>query len=338
MLSLQHPLMPTRRQLALFLGASTLSTLAPANPTAPSTDWQEHTTETPDGPLAYARAGQGPLLVLLPGGPGGSGWALRHWSASLTDHFTVVVLDNIGRGRSERLADPRRYTLARDVEDLERLRQHLGQERLCVYGHSYGGLLAQAWGAAHPQRVRGLILGNTLHGARAWQEQLERCKAQVRFQHPAVWAQWQADRARGLRSDRDAFDTLLSPCLDTLYWHNPEHAGRKPPVGPPPSPQPERDRLNRTVYLAMLGDDPEWEVGGTLAGVEMLPQLPRIQAPALVLSGRADRICPPSAAQEIASVLPQAQCHVFEGSGHRPFVEEPEAWALRVAGFGRSLD
>lgn len=329
MLTLQDPLMPTRRQIARCFGAATLFPMALKPIRAAPASWQEQSIQTPDGPLAYAQAGQGPLLVLLPGGPGGSGWALRHWAEPLTDHLTVLILDPIGRGRSARLIDPRGYTLARDAHDLERLRQHLGQQRLTVYGHSYGGLMAQAWAVAHPERVRGLILGNTVHGARDWQAQLERCKTQVQGQHPQLWTQWLAERAQGLRSDRAEFDALLGPCLEPLYWHDLSLRSRKAP----PSPQPERDRLNRQVYLAMLGDDPEWRIGGALAGVEMLPQLARIKAPALVFSGRSDRICPPASTLEMAAALPQAQAHVFEHSGHRPFIEAAEAWARRVREF-----
>lgn len=332
-MTLHDALMPTRRQIACFFGAGTLTSLCTGTVPPVTVGWQELAIETPDGPLAYARAGTGPLLVLLPGGPGGSGWGLRHWATPLTDRLTVVILDPIGRGRSARLADPRRYTLERDVSDVERLRQHLGLEQLTVYGHSYGGLMAQAWALTCPERVRGLILGNTTHGSRDWQAQLERCKTQVQFQHPELWVRWLDERARGLRSDRAEFDALLGPCLEPLYWHNPELRSRKPPV----SPQPGRDRLNREVYLAMLGNDPEWQIGGTLAGVELLAQLSRVQAPALVFSGRSDRICPPASARDLAAALPHAQGQLFEHSGHRPFIEEPEAWAQRVGHFVREL-
>ena len=65
-MTLQHPLMPTRRQIGLLLASSTLlSGRAQAN--AP--DWEEVQIATADGPMAYAVAGQGPLLVVLQGDP-----------------------------------------------------------------------------------------------------------------------------------------------------------------------------------------------------------------------------------------------------------------------------
>lgn len=325
-MTLNHPLMPTRRQIGLlFAGSALFSTRTGAG--AP--DWQEVRIDTPDGALAFAVAGRGPLLVMLQGGPGGSSWALRHWAAPLTERLRVLLLDPIGRGRSARLADPAGYTLERDVRDLERLRQHLGLARLNVYGHSYGGLLAQAWALRHPQAVGRLVLGNTLHGAASWQAQIERCKQHLQTQHPEVWAQILALRAQGLPSSAPAIQQLVGAHLEPLYWHDPGKRGLKPP----PSPQPEQDRFNPAVYQALIGTDPEWQLGGHLAGVELLPQLGAVHAPSLVLSGRADRIGPPQLAQQLATALPQAELKIFERSGHRPFIEEAQDWAATVIEF-----
>ncbi len=327
-MTLNHPLMPTRRQIGLLLAAASF---VPSMSRADAPSWEEIRFDTPDGPLAYAVAGQGPLLVMLQGGPGGSTWALRHWAAPLTENLRVLLLDPIGRGRSARLGDAAGYTLERDVRDLERLREHLGLPQLSVYGHSYGGLLAQAWAVRHPQRVERLVLGDTLHGAASWQAMVERCNQHLQTQHPRIWAELLALRARGLRSAAPEYQALLEEPLEALYWH--DLAPRKP--GAPKSPQPALARRNLALYNAMLGPDPEWQVAGTLAGVELLPALASVQAPALVLTGRADRITPPQVAEQIAAALPQAELRIFERSGHRPFIEEPADWAARVSSFMR---
>lgn len=44
------------------------------------------------------------------------------------------------------------------VEDLDAIREHLGVDRLTVYGESYGTQYAQQYAAAHPDRVAGLIV------------------------------------------------------------------------------------------------------------------------------------------------------------------------------------
>lgn len=44
------------------------------------------------------------------------------------------------------------------VEDLDAIREHLGADRLAVYGESYGTQYAQQYAAAHPDRIARLVL------------------------------------------------------------------------------------------------------------------------------------------------------------------------------------
>lgn len=94
--------------------------------------------------------------------------------------------------------------------------------------------------------------------------------------------------------------------------------------------------MNKDVYLAMLGPDPEWRVGGTLQHVELLPRLKAVTAPTLLLTGRYDPVAPASGMLEMQQALPATlptKTMVFERSGHRPFFEEPQAWNDAVSNF-----
>jgi proline iminopeptidase len=62
----------------------------------------------------------------------------RYFGRLASDGFYVYVYDQVGRGRSSRLADPRGYTMERDVSDLEAIREEIGAERTVLIGHSYG--------------------------------------------------------------------------------------------------------------------------------------------------------------------------------------------------------
>ena len=74
--------------------------------------------------------------------------------------FDVYVYDEVGTGRSSRLEEPRRYTLARDVADLEAVREKFGAERVILIGHSYGGVLAAAYASSHPGRGARMVLSS----------------------------------------------------------------------------------------------------------------------------------------------------------------------------------
>jgi pimeloyl-ACP methyl ester carboxylesterase len=98
-------------------------------------------------------------IVFLHGGPGlytearrfGEGAVLR------AAGFTTIYFDQAGGGRSDRLA-ANDYVLDRSVADLEALRIKLGQERLILWGNSYGASLAAIYATRFPARVAGLIL------------------------------------------------------------------------------------------------------------------------------------------------------------------------------------
>ena len=99
--------------------------------------------------LHYRTVGTGTPIVLLAGGPG----LEVDYVVPLADHlpasYQKVFLEQWGTGRSklpEVSVD--KLTLKLVVEDLEALRVHLGQERLLLVGHSWGGVLAMRYAAA----------------------------------------------------------------------------------------------------------------------------------------------------------------------------------------------
>ncbi len=99
-------------------------------------------------------------VVFLHGGPGvgdlaGDSAFLGKLAA---DGFRVYVYDQLGAGRSGRLADPRGYGLTRDVADLEAVRLAIGAERLNLVARDYGAQLAAAYLAQHPARVARTVL------------------------------------------------------------------------------------------------------------------------------------------------------------------------------------
>jgi pimeloyl-ACP methyl ester carboxylesterase len=69
------------------------------------------------------------------------------------------------------------------------------------------------------------------------------------------------------------------------------------------------------------------------------PKLPRwlcrIAVPTLVLWGASDGVVTPAYGRAYCGLIPGAHFEMIEGAGHHPEVEQPEAFAARVAGFIR---
>ena len=117
--------------------------------------------------IHYERVGSpnGIPVVFLHGGPGG---AINPTMRRFFDpaRWRVALFDQRGCGRSRpnaSLEDNTTWTL---IEDIERLRKHLGVEKWCVFGGSWGSTLALAYAPSHPDRVPGLVEVQERHGER----------------------------------------------------------------------------------------------------------------------------------------------------------------------------
>jgi proline iminopeptidase len=73
----------------------------------------------------------------------------------------LIFIDERGCGRSERLEDVHQYTVENMVEDVEAVRNALGLGKISLLGHSYGGVLAQAYALKYQEHLRHLILAST---------------------------------------------------------------------------------------------------------------------------------------------------------------------------------
>ena len=72
--------------------------------------------------------------------------------------YRIVLFDQRGCGRSTPHASLEENTTWHLVDDIERLREHLGIERWQVFGGSWGSTLALAYAETYPERVTELVL------------------------------------------------------------------------------------------------------------------------------------------------------------------------------------
>lgn len=109
----------------------------------------------------YEDGAAGDFILLLHGGPGVPDY-LGGVADILRSTHRVIRFDQRGTGRST--CDSGRYALHDYIDDVEAIRRAFGIERLNLFGHSWGGLLAQLYGSAHPTRVARMCLSNSAVG------------------------------------------------------------------------------------------------------------------------------------------------------------------------------
>ena len=254
--------------------------------------------------------GTGEPILLIAGGPGAS-HTYMHGFSPLSKTHRLIYLDALGCGKSDSARSSSEYTLDRAVEDVEALRAALKIPRWNVLGHSYGGVVVQAYAIKYPQSIARVILANTLISGEAWQAALDYSNEQVKNQYPEVWERTQDLRGRGLRSSAPEHQRVynISPAL--FYFFDGSNVSKTV------------FEINQEVYYGMTGEDADFRLGPALAGIDFRGQLKNLRMPVLVLAGRFDRILSPLYTQQFNQYAPNTKFVMFEKSGHLPFVEEP---------------
>lgn len=99
----------------------------------------------------------GKPVVVLHGGPGGGiNPTMRRFHDP--NRHRIVLFDQRGCGRSTPRASVTANTTWHLVDDIERLRRHLGIASWQLFGGSWGSTLALAYAQTHPERVSALVL------------------------------------------------------------------------------------------------------------------------------------------------------------------------------------
>jgi proline iminopeptidase len=274
---------------------------------------------TADGrTLSFLREGDGPLLVCHPGGPG---FSSRYFGdlAGLGERFELVLLNPRGTEGSDRPADARAYTTDDYAHDLEELRRHLGLDRMLLLGHSHGGVVAQAYAAAHPEAVDRLVLASTL--ARFAEEHTTAMEASMVAKADEPWyedarAALEDEQAGRFETDAELGELAIRefPFYFATYG------------------------LSEREYLETLrGEVPSADAlllfnNEIFPTFDLRPLLPAISAPTLVITGEDDFITGPVCTADLAAI-PDQRTVVIPGCGHFIFVEARERFRDEVTRF-----
>src|SRR5690349_16675538 len=127
--------------------------------------------------IYYKTLGNGEPLMIVHGGPGASHDYLLPYLLPLARTNELVFIDERGSGRSSKLEDPTGYTVENMVEDVEAVRAALNLGKINLLGHSYGGVLAQAYAFKYQQNLNHLILCSTFHSTKMLNEVFQKMLA-----------------------------------------------------------------------------------------------------------------------------------------------------------------
>lgn len=164
--------------------------------------------------LYYEEVGvhEGTPVVFLHGGPGAGCTPGIRSSFDLQRH-RAVLFDQRAAGRSTPHASEEGVHWAsidmdHHIDDIERLREHLGLEQWIVFGVSWGSVLGAAYAERHPERVRALVLAAVSTGTA---DDIDWLTVHAGRFFPAEWREFRDHVPADLRKERlvDAYNTLL---------------------------------------------------------------------------------------------------------------------------------
>jgi proline iminopeptidase len=267
----------------------------------------------------YESAGQGEPLVLIPGGVGGSHDYYHPYFSAFEKSFRVIYYDGFGRGSSERAKSPSEYSFDHDLDEIEALRQALHLGKIIVYGHSYGGFVAQGYALKYPNSVSKLVVSNIFTCAEDYQASDDYLDAQLKIFFPELWQQIAELRSRGLLANapeiQEASSAYFLPVLEMQFFYDPANARFIAPLY-------TEHNFNAEEYYALVGPDADFKIAGEVGKLDFRAQLSSIKVPFLVIAGRKDGVVLPRLSMQFKKYAPQAKFVMFERSGHYPFIEE----------------
>ena len=281
--------------------------------------------------IYYTEFGDGPPLVVAHGGPGASHDYFLPWLVPLARHHRVIFFDERGSGRSQRLQDSSQYNVDAMVQDLEDVRVALKLGKFSLLGHSYGGVLAEAYALTYQQNLTRLILNSTFASTSHMNSVLAREKANIPAEKLDRLNQLEA---AGLFGKGEAWERNRYPAeYETLAWgpgYFPYMFGARPDANYDPGAA--LAPTNWELYRTMWGEHGEFVIDGNLKEAEYLDRLHSIKTPTLIIVGDHDE-CDSSLSKEIEERIAGSKLAILPNSGHMNFEDQPELWLRSVEDF-----
>ena len=216
--------------------------------------------------------------------------AFRHYCERLGEFARVILFDKRGMGMSDRV--PGATTLEERMEDIQAVMDAAGSQRAALIGESEGGPLTMLFAAAHPDRVRALVLQG----------------AEVRERRDEEWPWGEATE--------EEFEEIMAG-LSEEWGEGLAFRYLAPSVGDVPWGRAWRGRVQRHAATPAA-----WEAFARMAfDIDVRAVTPSIAVPTLIIHAVGDEVCNVENARFLARTIPGATYVELEGADHVPWFD-----------------
>lgn len=278
-----------------------------------------------DGTRLWVRAGgaadAGPATALFSDGLVCDGFIWKYLWDDLGAVLPVAHWNYRGHGRSGAPRDVSRVTVPHLAEDLDVVREHLGDPPVVLVGHSLGVQVCLEAYRLRRERVLGLVLlagsfgrvTHTFKGSDLLASVLPPLIAWTQA-HPrlarALWGSVPVGAALRIAELTGDVDPRLVDVADIAPYF--EHV----------------TRMDVDLFLRML------QSAGDHSAEDLLPE---VRVPALVVAGDRDSFTPPALSEAMVELMPRAELLMIAGGTHVAPLEHRELVGERVRDFVRRL-
>jgi proline iminopeptidase len=280
--------------------------------------------------IYYKTLGSGTPLVIVHGGPGNSHDYFLPYLLPLARTHRLVFIDERGSGRSEKLEDPAGYTVETMVEDVEAVRLGLGLGKISLLGHSYGGVLAQAYALKYQKNLSHLVLASTFHSTAKMNEVFKNIKAkmtpELRERIDKMEQAGLFGHGKDYEKNRYTNDYMIAAWGEGYFPYIFQH---RPDANYDPT---NTGGLAWDLYREMWGSHGEYIIDGNLKSVEYADRLSTIKVPTLLIVGDHDE-CDPSLSQDMHQRISGSKIVIVPQSGHMTFIDQPTFFLKNVGEF-----
>ena len=267
--------------------------------------------------------------MIVHGGPGASHDYFLPYLLPLARHNRLIFIDERGSGKSGVLDDATQYTVENMAEDVEAVRKALGLGKINLLGHSYGGVLAQAYALKYQDNLSHLILCSTFPSTKQMNDVFVKIKENMspELRDRINKMEKEGLYGHGLPYEQNRYTTEYMTAawgegyFPYIYQRNPD-----------PSYDPVSQGFAWTLYREMWGSDGEYVIDGNLKSVEYVDRLHTIKVPTLINCGDHDE-CAPSLSEEMHEKIPGSKLVIFPQSGHMTFVDQPDLFIKTINDF-----
>lgn len=233
------------------------------------------------------------------------GCSLAMWDrqlGALEPHFKVLRYDIRGHGGTE--TRPRPYNPELLAKDAVALLDALGIDKVHWVGVSMGGMIGQAMGLYHPDRLKCLVLCDTT-GALPPEAQI-------------LW------RERIAAVHEKGIESQLESTLERYF--TPSFIKANPPI-------------LRAIRKQFLATPVEGYLGcvDAIRSLNYLDRLSEIKIPTLIMVGEEDPGTPVSASEAMHERISSSKLVIIPSARHIPNVEQPEVFNTNLMTFLKSL-